>query len=103
MPAQTEAPNKPIAAFCRRWKIAEFAFIGRVMRGAADAQLGFDVLVRYAPDAEHTLFCEVEMERELSELFGCEVGLVGWEAIEQSRNSLRREAVLDAAECLYAE
>lgn len=103
MGTQTDAPSKQIAALCRRWKIAEFAFIGRVMRGGADDRGGFDVLVRYAPDARHTLFGEVEIERELSDLFGCEVGLVGWEAIEQSRNPIRREAVLNAAECLYAE
>lgn len=103
MPAQTDAPSKQIAAFCKRWKIAEFAFIGRVMRGGADDRGGFDVLVRYAPDARHTLFCVVKMERELSELFGCEVGVVGREAIEQSPNPIRRKAVLNAAERIYAE
>ena len=102
MPAQTPTSQKQIAAFCKRWKIAEFAFIGRVMRGAKDRG-GFDVLVRYTPDAQHTLICVVRMERELAELFGCEVGVVGREAIEQSPNPIRRKAVLNAAECLYAE
>ena len=102
MPAQTPTSQKQIAAFCKRWKIAEFAFIGRVMRGAEDRG-GFDVLVRYTPDAQHTLFCVVRMERELAKLFGCEVGVVDHEAIEQSRNPIRRKAVLNAAECLYAE
>lgn len=102
MSAQTPTSQKQLAAFCKRWKIAEFAFIGRVMRGAEDRG-GFDVLVRYTPDAQHTLFCVVRMERELAELFGCEVGVVGREAIEQSRNPIRRKAVLNAAECLYAE
>lgn len=102
MTAQNDAPRRQIAEFCRRWQISEFAFIGRARRGAADSRGGFDVLVRYAPEAKHTLFCEVEMERELADIFGCDVGLVGREAIEQSSNPIRRAAALQAAECLYA-
>lgn len=103
MPAQTQTSQKQLAAFCKRWKIAELAFIGRVMRGGADDRGGFDVLVRYTPDAAHTLFGVVRMEREIAELFGCEVDVVSREAIEQSRNPTRRKVVLNAAECLYAE
>lgn len=103
MPTRFNLPREQIAEFCRRWQISELSYLGRVLRGAADSHGGFDVLVRYAPEAKHTLFCEVKMERELAGMFGCDVGLVGREAIEQSRNPIRRAAALQAAECLYAE
>ncbi len=61
-----------------------------------------DVLVRFAPDAGHTLFDLVRIEEELRALLGREVDLVEKSAIERSRNYLRRKAILAAAEVVYA-
>ena len=89
MTARNDAPRRQIAEFCRRWQISEFAFIGRMLRGAADSRGGFDVLVRYTPEAKHTLFCEVAMERELADIFGCDVG---WSAARRLSRAATRSA-----------
>jgi hypothetical protein len=42
------------------------------------------------------------MEEELKEIFGRDVDLVDRRGIEQSRNYLRRKAILDSAKVIYA-
>ena len=44
----------------------------------------------------------VRMEGELKEIFGREVDLVERAGIEGSRNYLRRKAILQSAETIYA-
>ena len=43
-----------------------------------------------------------EMENELKQIFGRQVDLVSRRGIESSRNYIRRNAILNAAEIIYA-
>jgi predicted nucleotidyltransferase len=43
----------------------------------------------------------VEIEQELSDLLGRPVDLVTRRAVEQSKNSIRRDAILTSAELVY--
>jgi len=95
-------PPEAIAAFCRKWRIVEFAVFGSVLRDDFRPDSDIDVLVRFAPDAGHTLFDLVHLQEELRGLLGRDVDLVEKTAIEQSRNYLRRKAILGNAEILYA-
>ncbi len=61
-----------------------------------------DVLVTFEEDAKHTLFDLVHMHDELKELFGREVDIISRRGIESSRNYLRRNAILNSAEAIYA-
>ncbi|MFN3763350.1 MAG: hypothetical protein ACK4WK_09150 [Anaerolineae bacterium] len=43
------------------------------------------------------------IKRELSRIFGREVDLVEWEAVERSRNYIRRRAILGSLEVIYED
>ena len=90
-----------IAGFCRRWKIAELALFGSVLRGDGGPQSDLDLLVTFAPEAEWSLLDHVAMELELSGLLGRRVDLVNRRAIERSENWIRRTAILSTAQPVY--
>ena len=95
-------PSEELAAFCKRWQISELALFGSVLRDDFGPDSDVDVLVRFLPEAEHGLFEMVAMEEELSQLLGRKADLVSRRAVEQSRNYIRRRAILGSAEVIYA-
>jgi hypothetical protein len=97
-----EIPQEAVAAYCRRWQIVEFSFFGSVLRDDFRPDSDVDVLVRFHPNAQHTLFDLAHMQDELKRILGREVDLVERTAVEQSRNYLRRKAILDSVEVIYA-
>ncbi|RXK88632.1 nucleotidyltransferase [Chlorobaculum sp. 24CR] len=102
MSARIDIPQETMEQFCHRWKITELALFGSVLRDDFTPQSDVDVLVRFAPDAGHGLFDLVRMQDELSEILGRPVDLVTRNAVEHSRNELRRKLILDSAEVIYA-
>lgn len=96
-----DMPREPIAAFCRKWKVVELALFGSVLRNDFGPDSDVDVLVSFAPDARWSLLDEPRMERELAELLGRSVDLVSRRAVQDSRNWLRRQAILASAEPIY--
>src|SRR5687768_9780020 len=90
--------QEKIAEFCQRWKITEFALFGSVLREDFHPESDVDVLVAFASDADWSLFDHVDMEEELSTMFGRKVDLVNRRAIERSENWIRRNAILNTAE-----
>jgi predicted nucleotidyltransferase len=101
--AQSLVPPKKIAAFCKRWKVVEFALFGSAIRDDFSSQSDIDALVSFASHSEWGLFEHIQMKQELKELFGREVDLVTRRALEQSRNSLLRSEILSTAKILYSE
>lgn len=95
-------PEDRIEEFCRRWKIVELAIFGSVLRDDFRSESDIDLLVRFASDAEWSLFDHARMEQELGELLGREVDLVSRSAVEQSPNWIRRKEILRTARTLYA-
>jgi hypothetical protein len=91
-----------IVAFCRKWKIAEFALFGSVLRDDFGPESDVDVLVKFFPDSHTSLFDLVDMEDELTGIVGRKVDIVCREGIEKSSNFLRKQAILGAAEVMYA-
>lgn len=102
MTARIAIPTEGIAAFCERWQVTELALFGSVLRDDFGPDSDIDVLVSFEDSARHTLLDLARMEEELKALFGREVDLVSRRGIERSSNQLRREAVLDTAEAIYA-
>lgn len=100
--AGIELPYDRIAEFCRRWKIVEFALFGSVLRDDFGPESDVDVLVTFAPEARTTLFDLVDMQDELSELFGRSVDVVSRRGVERSENPFRRRAILGTARVVYA-
>ena len=95
-------PTDRIAAFCRKWQIAELALFGSVLREDFRPDSDVDVLVRFLPEARHGLFDLIRMQEEIKGILGREVDLVEKSAIERSRNYIRRKAILSSAETVYA-
>ncbi|MBM4041616.1 MAG: nucleotidyltransferase family protein [Planctomycetes bacterium] len=88
-----------IAAFCRKWGIAEFALFGSVLREDFGPDSDVDVLVTFAPGRGIGFDNRVEILDELQAIFGREADLVEKDCI---RNPFRRRAILNSAEVLYA-
>ncbi len=91
-----------LAAFCERWQVTELALFGSVLRDDFGPDSDIDVLATFREEARHSLFDLVRMERELGSILERDVDLVERQGVEQSRNYLRRKAILGAAETIYA-
>lgn len=94
-----EIPLGQIEAFCRRWKIKEFALFGSVLREDFSPDSDIDVLVTFEPDGGITFDNRVDMLDELADIFGREVDLVEKDTI---RNPFRRHEILTTKEVVYA-
>ncbi len=102
MNTHIDTPLDKITAFCKRWQVTELALFGSVLREDFGPDSDIDVLVRFDSQARHTLLDIAQMENELSRMLGREVDLIERAAVEQSRNYIRRKAILDSAETIYA-
>ena len=94
-------PQDKVAAYCRRWEIAELSLFGSVLRDDFGPDSDVDVLVRFDPTARRGLSDWMEMERELAEILGRDVDLISRRAIEDSRNYIRRKAIVESARVIY--
>ena len=97
-----EASREEITAFCERWQVTQLAVFGSALREDFGPESDVDLLVSFDEGARHTLFDMVRMEEELKAIFGREVALVERAGVEQSRNHIRREAILQSIETIYA-
>ena len=95
-------PQEEVAAFCQRWRVVELALFGSVLRDDFGPDSDVDVLVRFESEQTPGLFGIVRMEQELSELLGRQVDVVTRGAVENSRNYIRRKAILNSAQVVYA-
>jgi len=88
-----------IAAFCRKWRITEFALFGSVLREDFRPNSDVDVLVTFADDAHWSLLDLIDVRDDLQGIFGRHIDLVEKDAI---RNPFRRRSILDSQKILYA-
>ena len=102
MNARIDISPEKVTALCKRWQIAELALFGSVLRDDFDPESDVDVLVSFDPQARHTLFDLTQMQDEFSALLGRKANLIERIAVEQSPNYIRRKAILQSAETIYA-
>ena len=95
-------PHREIEKFCQRWHINELALFGSALREDFGPTSDFDFLVTFAPEADWSLLDHVEMQDELQVILGRPVDLLTRAGIERSQNYLRRRAILNSAEVIYA-
>ena len=96
---QIDIPMDKIADFCRRWKVAEFALFGSVLREDFQPDSDVDVLVSFQPDAAKSMDAWLDMIEELKAIIGREVDLVERDCL---RNPFRRHRILTTAKVIYA-
>jgi len=87
-----------IAAFCQKWRVAEFALFGSILRDDFGPNSDVDVLVAFAPDAPWSYWGYPQMEAELESIFGRRVDLVEKQAIT---NPYRRHKIVTTRKVLY--
>jgi len=90
-----------LAKFCLRWLISELALFGSVLRKDFNFASDLDVLVKFKPEANWSLFDHAKMEHELASLLGRKVDLFSKRAVEQSHNWIRRGEILNTAKVVY--
>lgn len=95
-------PAERVAELCRRWKVEELSLFGSALRDDFPSASDIDLLVRFQPDADWSLFDYAHMERELEQLLGRRVDLVSRAAIEKSPNWIRRKEILETSRPIYA-
>ena len=96
-----KVPKAKIAEFCKRWNVSEFAIFGSAIDVGLRPDSDVDVMVSFAPDATVSLFEMARMQTELQQIFGREVDLVTRNGVENSRNYLRRKAILQSAQVIH--
>lgn len=89
-----------LAAFCRRWSVRELAVFGSVLRDDFGPDSDVDICVVFDPAAQHDVDELIEIEEELSALFGGRpIDLVQRRNI---RNPFMRYEILTSRRVLYA-
>jgi predicted nucleotidyltransferase len=88
--------------FCRRWQVAELAAFGSILGDRFGADSDVDLLVSFRPEARWTLWDFLRLREELADLLGREVDVIERVVVEHSRNYLRRKAILESAQVIYA-
>ena len=97
-----DSARAPIEAFCKKWRIQQLALFGSALREDFGPDSDLDFLVTFSPTVEWGLLDHVAMERELAEIVCRPVDLVSRKAVERSHNWIRRKAILESTEVLYA-
>ncbi len=64
-----------IAAFCQKHHVVKLAFFGSILTDRFEPDSDIDILVQFDPEATPTLFDVVDMEEELSGMFGRKVDM----------------------------
>jgi predicted nucleotidyltransferase len=95
--AKITLPYEAIAAFCQQHPIRRLSLFGSVLRDDFTPESDVDVLVEFAPNAGVGYFELVQMQIELSAIFGREVDLLTPNALSRQF----RERVLSAAQVVY--
>ncbi|GAB4429288.1 MAG: nucleotidyltransferase family protein [Anaerolineae bacterium] len=94
-------PMEALERFCRRWQIEELALFGSVLRDDFCPDSDIDLLVTFAAGSERSLDDLITMQEEIEAIFGRPVDLVNRRAVEESRNYIRRRAILRSARTIY--
>jgi len=100
--SRIELPADKLAEFCRRWEVTELAVFGSVLGPDFKPDSDVDMLVTFGAEARWSLLDHVRMQDQLSDLLGRKVDLISRKGIERSRNYIRRRAILETSEVIYA-
>jgi predicted nucleotidyltransferase len=103
MQADIAEKSAALAALCRRYGVARLEVFGSAARGTDfdSNRSDVDFLVTFTPTARNDLAAFADLKDALERLLGRPVDLVEREAVEASRNFIRRRAILKEAEAVY--
>ena len=90
-----------IEAFCRRNHICSFGLFGSALREDFGDGSDIDVLVEFEQEYRPGFSELIEMQEELGGIFNRKVDLVERQAVEKSKNYIRKRHILDSVESVY--
>ncbi|MDD3136871.1 MAG: nucleotidyltransferase domain-containing protein [Methanoregula sp.] len=93
--------KKKIEKFCQAWNVQELLVFGSVTTTNFHPDSDIDFVVDFKPGSVHTLIDLAKMEEELERIFNRRIDLITRRAIEQSRNHIRKKAILSTMEQVY--
>lgn len=94
-------PLTAIGEICQAHRIKTLALFGSAVREDFGADSDVDVLVEFSPDTTPDFAEILAIQNELELLFRRPVDLLERRAVEQSRNYIRRRAILSRIEPIY--
>jgi uncharacterized protein len=103
MQSDIDGKRDALAALCRRFGVTRLEVFGSAAHGAGfdPKRSDADFLVTFAPPTRNDLTAFVDLKDALEELLGRPVDLVERQAVEESRNFIRRRAILGEVETIY--
>jgi uncharacterized protein len=97
-----EVPDVAFRAMCRKWKIQRVELFGSARTGRLGPNSDIDLLVKFEADEQWSLMDLARAQEEFSLLLGRKVDLVDRKNLERSNNLIRRDAILNSTEVVYA-
>lgn len=95
--------REELAELCRRFGVARLELFGSMATGQdfSPDRSDADFLVAFLPEKRDDLATFLDFKEALEALIGRPVDLVEREAVESSRNYIRRQRILGEAEAVY--
>ena len=93
--------KKQIEEFCNVWDVRELQVFGSVLRPDFRPDSDIDIIVDFKPGSSHTLIHLAKMEEELEHIFNRRIDLITRQAVDQSRNYIRKKTILSTMEKVY--
>jgi uncharacterized protein len=101
MNALIRSRKKQIDEFCKEWNISELQVFGSVTTRKFRPDSDIDIIVDFPKGSHHTLIQLAQMEAELEQIFSRRIDLMTRQAVEQSRNYIRKKSILSSMEKVY--
>ncbi|MEM9772189.1 MAG: nucleotidyltransferase domain-containing protein [Cyanobacteria bacterium P01_D01_bin.73] len=96
-----EITRDDLGAIAQHWQLTELSLFGSVLRDDFHAQSDVDVIIQFHPAAKPTFATLDRIQVDLETLFKRPVDVITRNGISNSRNYLRREAILSSAKLLH--
>jgi len=97
-----ELPDQALQGMCRKWKIRRLEIFGSAQTGHLGPGSDIDLLAEFEADEQWSLMDLARAQEEFSLLLGRNVDLVDRKNLERSANMIRRDAILNSTELVYA-
>lgn len=97
-----DVPDEALRALCRRWKVRRLELFGSARTARLGPESDIDLLAAFEPGEQWSLMDLARAEKEFSLLLGRSVDLVDCKNLERTANRLRRNAILNSTEVIYA-
>ena len=92
-----------LCEFCQQHKITELSVFGSILREDFNLDSDIDLLVKFDPNAHISLMDMIKIENKLKILLRRNIDLVSKKAIENSKNWIRRQNILNNSEIIYVQ